>query len=104
VSQRLLFLYNFHRLILHWIVSEYSRCKNHQRRVFGVADPNCRHPLSALARIVRCFGRYVEIGMLKTVESPTKRDGEKETYLGEALYMCMAVSNWHLLTSSIGIM
>lgn len=42
MGQRTLFLYNLQMLVVHWIQSEYARCKNHQKRVFGTANPDCR--------------------------------------------------------------
>ena len=91
-SEKIFFLDKFHRLVLHWITIEYFRCKNHQRRIFGVADPNCRYPLRAISDMIKCFTRCVESGLLKTVESPGHKDGELEAYVGETLHMCMTVS------------
>ena len=91
-SEKIFFLDRFHRLVLHWITTEYVRCKEYQRRIFGVADPNCRYPLRAISDMINCFTRCVESGLLQTVESPSNKDGELDAYVGETLHMCMTVS------------
>jgi len=91
-SEKIFFLDRFHRLVLHWITTEYVRCKEYQRRIFGVADPNCRYPLRAISDMINCFTRCVESGLLQTVESPSNKDGELDAYVGETLHMCMTIS------------
>ncbi|XP_059079745.1 centromere protein I-like [Tigriopus californicus] len=67
IQQQIVTLACLRRLVFHWITLEYERCKNHLKRFFGTANPNCINPLGAIASLIDIFVQYCESGLAQAL-------------------------------------
>jgi hypothetical protein len=96
--EKTLFMVYLNKLLLHWIHLEYDRCKFHQTRMFGAANPNCRNPLEAISCLLRRWVSLAELGLAKIVfqssgdgrSSKSRRD-DRAIYFNEVLTMSLTV-------------
>lgn len=67
IQQQIVALVSLRRLAFHWITLEFERCKNHLKRFFGTANPNCINPLGAIGSLIDIFVQYCESGLAQAL-------------------------------------
>eukprot|EP00095_Tigriopus_kingsejongensis_P003653 maker-scaffold11_size778918-snap-gene-0.13 protein:Tk03653 transcript:maker-scaffold11_size778918-snap-gene-0.13-mRNA-1 annotation:"hypothetical protein BRAFLDRAFT_120280" len=89
VQYQIVTLVSLRRLIFHWITLEYERCKNHLKRFFGTANPNCINPLGAIGSLIDIFVQYCESGLAQAL---AESNPLAQMYFHEVLTQILMVS------------